>query len=136
MTSVLLADDNRAVRRGLRQIIDEEPDLRVTGEAESAAELLDRVRAGGRWDVLVLDIGLPDRSGLDALREIKALRPQLKVLILSMHTEGCYVTESLNAGACGYVGKADAAEEIVRAIRAVAAGGRYISPRLDEGMPE
>jgi two-component system, NarL family, invasion response regulator UvrY len=130
---VLIVDDHPVVRRGLIQILAEEPDIAAAEEAESAARMLERVREE-QWDAVVLDIGLPDRSGLDALKDLKAMCPGLPVLILSMHPEDQYAMRVLKAGAAGYLTKESATEELVKAIRKVIGGGRYVSPSLAEKL--
>lgn len=133
MIRVLIADDHTIVRRGLKQILSEQPDMAAPGEARNAAEALQQVRAGV-WDVLVLDISMPGRGGLDILREIRAHHAALPVLVLSTHPEEQYAIRSLKAGAAGYLTKESAPEELVKAIRKVHAGGRYVSPSLAERL--
>lgn len=133
MIKVLIVDDHPVVRKGLLQILVEEPDVEVAAEATTAAELLDLVREK-EWDVIVLDITLPDRSGLEALKDVKAMRPGLPVLILSMHPEDQYALRALKAGAAGYVNKESAAEELVNAVRKVVGGGKYVSPSMAEKL--
>jgi two-component system invasion response regulator UvrY len=133
MIKVLIADDHPIVRQGLRQILSEIPDMVVAGEAVNGQEALDQVRAGG-WDVLVLDITMPDRSGLDILRELKHQQPHLPVLVLSIHAEEQFAVRLLKAGASGYVTKENAPDELVKAIRKVVNGGKYISQSLAESL--
>lgn len=133
MIKVLIVDDHPVVRLGLKQILAEEPDMEAAVEAKSAAELMEHVRRE-EWDVVVLDITLPDRSGLEAFKDIKALRPKLPVLFLSMHPEDQYAVRALKAGAAGYLNKESAAEELVNAVRKVVGGGRYVSPSLAEKL--
>ena len=141
MIKILIADDHPIVRRGLHQILAEQPDMAVLGEAQNAEELLELARRADR-DVVVLDISMPDRGGLEALKELKALRPGAAVLVLSIHPEDQYAGRALKAGAAGYLTKDSAPEELVKAIRKVLAGGKYISPsfaemlalRLDAGL--
>jgi DNA-binding NarL/FixJ family response regulator len=133
MIKVLIADDHPIVRQGLRQILAGTPDLEVAGEAVNSQEALDQVRVGG-WDVLVLDITMPDRSGFDILKHLKHEQPDLPVLILSIHAEDQLAMRALKAGAAGYLTKENAPEELVKAIRKVIGGGRYISPRLAETL--
>jgi len=121
---VLVVDDHVIVRQGLRLIMDEEPDMEVAGEASSVEELMKKIRES-EWDIVLLDITLPDRSGLEALKEIKAMRPHLPVLILSMHPEEQYASQALKKGASGYLSKESAAQEVVEAIRQVVGGGVY-----------
>ena len=120
MIKILIADDHPIVRRGLHQILAEQPDMAVLGEAQNAQELLELARRAD-WDVVVLDISMPDRGGLDALKELKALRPGAAVLVLSIHPEDQYAGRALKAGAAGYLTKDSAPEELVKAIRKVLA---------------
>ncbi|MBE7557030.1 MAG: response regulator transcription factor [Anaerolineales bacterium] len=133
MIKVLIADDHPIVRQGLRQILSETADMVVAGEAVNGQEALDQVRAGG-WDVLVLDITMPGRSGFDILKEVKCEQPDLPVLVLSIHAEEQLAVRVLKAGASGYVTKENAPNELVRAIRKVVSGGRYVSPGLAESL--
>jgi DNA-binding NarL/FixJ family response regulator len=133
MIKVLIADDHPIVRQGLRQILSDVPDMAVTGEAINGQETLDQVRAGG-WDVLVLDITMPDHSGLDILKELKLEQPQLPVLVLSIHAEEQLAVRVLKAGASGYLTKENAPAELIKAIRKVVSGGKYISPALAESL--
>jgi len=130
---VLIVDDHPVVRKGLLQILMEEPDIAPAVEAETAAEMLRLVREE-EWDMIVLDITLPDRSGLEALKDVKAMRPSLPVLILSMHPEDQYALRVLRAGAAGYMSKDSASEELVNAVRKVVGGGRYVSPSMAEKL--
>jgi two-component system, NarL family, invasion response regulator UvrY len=126
MIRVLIADDHAIVRKGFLQIVNETPDMRVVGEAANGQEVLEKVREMD-CDVLVLDISMPRFSGLESLREIRYLRPDLPVLILSMHSEDQYAIRSLKAGAAGYLNKETAVDELVTAIRKVVSGGKYLS---------
>jgi two-component system invasion response regulator UvrY len=133
MIKVLIVDDHPIVRKGLKQILMEEPDIEEVAEAKSVADLLESVR-GAEWDVVILDITLPDRSGLEALRELKSMRPDMPVLILSMHPEDQYALRVLKAGAAGYINKESAADELVNAVRKVVGGGRYVSSSMAEKL--
>lgn len=133
MIKVLIADDHAVVRQGLKQILGEIPDMAVAGEATTGPEVLDQARALD-WDVLVLDITLPERSGFDVLLELRAERPDRPVLVLSMHAEDQYARRMLKAGAAGYLTKESVPEELVQAIRKVVGGGMYISPALAEKL--
>jgi DNA-binding NarL/FixJ family response regulator len=133
MIRVLIADDHPIVRQGLRQILSEIPDMEVAGEAANAQETLDQVRTG-EWDVLVLDITMPDRSGFDILKELKHEQPHLPVLILSIHAEEQLAVRVLKVGASGYLTKENAPGELVKAIRKVMEGGKYISLELAETL--
>jgi two-component system invasion response regulator UvrY len=130
---VLIVDDHPVVRKGLLQILAEEPDITKAVEAETAAEML-RLVGEEQWDIVVLDITLPDRSGLEALKDVKAMRPALPVLILSMHPEDQYALRVLKAGASGYMSKDSASEELVNAVKKVVGGGRYVSPSMAEKL--
>jgi DNA-binding NarL/FixJ family response regulator len=132
---VLIADDHAVVRRGLRQILEAEPDLEVAGEATSGAEVMEALRIQ-RYDVAVLDITMPGRGGLDILHDIRQNFPELRVLILSMHPEERYALRVLKAGAAGYLTKESAADELITALRKVAAGGKYVSPTLAERLAD
>jgi DNA-binding NarL/FixJ family response regulator len=135
MIRVLIADDHAVVRQGLQQILTEEPDLTVAGQAATGEDLLALVRAG-QGDVVVLDLSLPGMAGLDVLRELRHLAPQLPVLILSVHSADQYATRALRAGASGYLTKESAPEELVLAIRRIVAGGRYLSPEAAEHLAD
>ena len=133
MIRALIADDHAVVRQGLRQILLETADMVVTGEAANGPEALERARAGG-YDVIVLDITMPGRSGFEVLKELRLEDPALPVLVLSMHSEEQFAVRLLKAGASGYLNKESAPEELVKAIRKVVSGGRYVSPRLAEKL--
>jgi DNA-binding NarL/FixJ family response regulator len=130
---VLIADDHAILRRGLKEILVREFDDAICGEAGEAAQVLDQVRCH-RWDLVILDVGMPGRSGLDVLGDLKQLRPELPVLVLSMYPEDQYGKRVLRAGAVGYMNKETAPEELVKAIRRVLAGGRYVSAALAERL--
>jgi two-component system invasion response regulator UvrY len=130
---VLIADDHAIVRRGLKLILSEEFSRIVFGEARNGQEVLDQVWKQD-WDIVVLDITMPGRSGLEVLKELKQLRPKLPVLILSMHSEDQFGMRVLKAGAAGYMTKENVPEELVKAIKKVLAGGKYISPGLAEQL--
>jgi len=130
---ILLADDHAVVRRGLKQILADEYKRASFGEARNAQEALDLVWKNN-WDVVILDITMPGRSGLEVLREIKRSKPRLPVLVLSMHPENQFAVRVLKHGAAGYMTKESAPEELVGAIRKVLAGGRYVSTSLAEKL--
>jgi DNA-binding NarL/FixJ family response regulator len=130
---VLIADDHAIVRRGLKLILSEEFSRVVFGEARNGQEVLDQVWKED-WDIVVLDITMPGRSGLEVLKELKQLRPKLPVLILSMHSEDQFGMRVLKAGAAGYMTKENVPEELVKAIKKVIAGGKYISAGLAEQL--
>ena len=131
MIRVGIVDDHAIVRAGLKQFFSEQVDLRVTGEASNGSEALDLVRKD-EVDVLVMDLSMPDQSGVDALIAIKARRPDMPVLILSGFPESHYATTLLRQGASGYLNKECDPEEIVKAIRTVRLGRRYITPAVAE----
>lgn len=131
MIQVLITDDHPVVRRGLKQILAEEPDIAVVGEASNAQELLEQTRKR-HCDVVVLDITMPGRGGLDALKELRHEHPKLPVLVLSIHPEDQFGLRVLKAGAAGYMTKESAPDELVKAIRKVFGGGKYLSPSLAE----
>jgi two-component system, NarL family, invasion response regulator UvrY len=131
MIRILIGDDHTIVREGLKQILAETANLMVAGEAGSGQEVLRRLREGS-YDVVLLDISLEDRSGLDVLKHIRAEWPALPVLMLTMHPEEEYAVRALRAGAAGYLTKKSAATELVAAIQKVAGGGRYVTTSLAE----
>jgi len=133
MIRVLIADDHAVVRQGLKQILGDTPEMAVAGEATNGQEVLDKVRAEA-WDVVVLDISMPDRSGLDILKELQSERPKLPVLVLSMYSEDQFAVRVLKAGASGYLTKDSAPDELVKAIRKVVSGGTYVSAFLAEKL--
>ena len=135
MIRVVVADDHAVIRRGLRQIVGDATGMTVVGEAENTHELLALVRKEA-CDVVVLDISMPGRSGIEALKELRKGRPKLPVLILSVYPEDQYAVRALKLGAAGYLTKETAPEELVTAIRKVVSGGRYIGPSLAERLAE
>ncbi len=135
MTKILIADDHPVVRRGLKQILEEQRGMVVTAEAEDGTEALRKARSGD-FDIVLLDISMPDRNGLEILKELKKERPELKVLVLSMHPEEDYALLAIRQGASGYLTKGSATEELVSAVRKVCAGHTYITPALAELLAE
>ncbi|MET0208768.1 MAG: response regulator transcription factor, partial [Burkholderiaceae bacterium] len=130
---VFIADDHAIVREGLKQILAEQRDIVVAGEAETGLDAIKLFRKS-RCNVLLLDISLPDRNGIDVLKQVKSEKPELAVLMLSMHREDQYAIRSLRAGASGYLNKQSAPRELVNAIRQVAAGQRYVSAQLAQAL--
>jgi two-component system invasion response regulator UvrY len=126
---ILMADDHPIVRQGLKQIISDSHDMVVATEAADGQEVLNQVWKN-EFDVVLLDISMPGRNGLDILKQLKSQKPRLAVLLLSVHPEEQYALRALKAGAAGYVTKDRAPEELISAIRAVASGKKYISPSL------
>src|SRR3984893_6561811 len=133
MTRVLLADDHAIVLGGLKEILVRRMEDVECGEAGNAEQVLTQVREHP-WDLLILDITMPGRSGLDVLADVKLLRPELPVLVLSMLPEDQFAKRVLKAGASGYLKKESAPEELIQAIRKVLSGGRYVSPTLAERL--
>ena len=133
MIKVIVVDDHPVVRRGLKQIIEDEPDMEVAGEAINAGECFSLVRKTD-CTLVVLDITLPDRNGFDVLKQLKYEHPNLPILILSVHSEDQYGLRFIKAGASGYLMKEGAPEELVSAIRKVNAGGKYVSASLAEKL--
>jgi len=135
MIKILIADDHAIVREGLKQILSEEPDMKVTGEAGNTFELFELLKKDV-WDAVVLDINMPGKSGLEALKDLKKEYRDLPVLILSMYGEEQYGVRALKAGASGYLKKASATNEFVSAIRTIVKGKKYISPSLAENLAD
>jgi DNA-binding NarL/FixJ family response regulator len=130
---ILIADDHPILRRGLKDILSHELKGAVCGEAGNAQEVVSQVQSQN-WDILILDLTMPGRSGLDVLRDVKGLQPELPVLVLSMHPEDQLGRRMLKAGASGYMNKESAPEELIKAVRKVLAGGTYVSPALAERL--
>jgi DNA-binding NarL/FixJ family response regulator len=130
---VLIADDHSIVRQGLKQILSDTDDLIVAGEASNGVAVMQMVR-DGNWDVVLMDVSMPDRNGIDALKLIKKEFPRLPVLVLSMHPEEHYAVRALKAGAAGYLTKQSAPDLLVSAIRQVAAGKKYVSASVAEEL--
>jgi len=128
---VLLADDHAIIRDGLRKILADTYDLEVAGEAANGNAVMEQVRARD-WDLLVLDISMPGRNGLELIKLVKAERPKLPILIFSMHPEEQYAVRAIRAGASGYISKEGDTDMLLPAMRKVVAGGMFISPKLAE----
>lgn len=131
MIEVIIADDHPIVRAGLKQIIMEESDITVSGESANGVNLLKQVRQRD-YDVVLLDLTMPGMEGIDVLKQLKIEKPHLPVIILTIHPETQYALRVLKAGAAGYLTKSTAAEELIKAIRKVHHGGKYISTNLAE----
>ena len=132
---IIIADDHAIVREGLKQIVAEEKDMIVCGEAEDAASLMELLKIE-KWSIVVLDINMPGKSGLEVLKDIKQFYPDLPVLILSMFSEDQYGLRVIKAGASGYLKKVSAPTELVNAIRKIVSGRKYINPSLAEKLAE
>jgi DNA-binding NarL/FixJ family response regulator len=132
---IIIADDHAIVREGLKQIVAEEKDMLVCGEAEDAVSLMELLKKE-KWSIVVLDINMPGKSGLEALKDIKQFYPKLPVLILSMFSEDQYGLRAIKAGASGYLKKVSAPTELVIAIRKIVSGRKYINSSLAEKLAE
>lgn len=135
MIKVLITDDHPVVRRGIRQILEDDERIGLIHEAGNGKELFDRLKEQ-LYDVILLDISLPGRSGLDLISEIKRTQQSVAILILSMHSEALYAIKALKSGAAGYLTKTSAPEELLSAIYKVSKGERYISPSLADTLAE
>ena len=133
MKRILLVDDHSIVRQGLRNLIELESDMEVTGEAASGLEAIQLIRANS-YDVVVMDISMPDKNGVDTLHDLKHIAPELPVLILSGYAEEQYALNLMRSGCKGYLSKDAESDEIITAIRTIAKGKRYISSELAELM--
>ena len=133
MINILIADDHAIVREGLKQIVAEQKDMYVGGEAANYTELF-QLLLQKNWNIIILDIHMPGKNGLEALKDIRQQYPDLPVLILSMYSEEQYGLRSIKAGASGFLEKASAPDELVKAIQKIIAGEKYIGPRLVEQM--
>jgi len=133
MTRVILVDDHALVRRGIRLTLEDSADIEVVGEAADYGELRSLL-PGCEYDVIVMDINLPGKNGIDILKSLRDESPKCKVLILSMFTEDQYAVRSLKAGASGYLNKASAPEMLIEAIQRIATGKKFITPEIAEAM--
>lgn len=133
MIKIVIADDHPIVREGLRRVIDEVGDIEVIGEAANGHEVLECVQKGG-MDMLLLDLSMPDLSGVELIRRLKDEWPKLPILVLTMHEEEQYAVRTIRAGASGYLTKDNASKDLVNAIRLVASGRLYISPSVAERL--
>jgi DNA-binding NarL/FixJ family response regulator len=135
MIRILIADDHAIVRAGLKQFIADQLDMEVTGEAATGAETIALVRSQ-EFDIVLLDISMPDKNGIDTLKSVKQIRPDLPVLILSGHAEEQYAVNLLRAGASGYLNKETASTQLVGAVRTAVQGRKYVSPTLAQVLAE
>lgn len=133
MLKILVADDHPIVRQGIKQIIADTTDMVVAGEAANGQEVLNAVKENP-YDVILLDIAMPSPNSMDILKQLKKDKPQIAVLILSIHPEEQYAVRTLKAGASGYLTKESAPDELVEAIRKVSKGGKYITSSLAESL--
>jgi DNA-binding NarL/FixJ family response regulator len=133
MTKVIVVDDHSLIREGLKKLLVGQWDMEVVAECESASELMDKLKRV-ECDVVVLDINLPGKSGIEVLYDLKTQGPGVKTLVLSMYPEERFATRALKAGAMGYLNKKSASEELVRAIRRISRGGKYVSESLADQL--
>lgn len=133
MIRLVLADDHTIVREGLKQLLGAAGDLQVVGEAQNGHEVIERIRALD-FDVLLLDMSMPGKSGIELIRQVHAEKPKLRILVLSMHEEHQYAVRAVRAGAAGYLTKESASRQLVDAIRKVAAGGAFISSEVAQQL--
>ncbi|MEW6054642.1 MAG: response regulator transcription factor [Nitrospirota bacterium] len=133
MIRILIADDHAIVRRGLKEIISETPDMLVAAEAESGYAAIQKVEENN-YDVILLDISMPGKNGLDILKQIKRKNPKLPILMLSVHPEEQYAVRSFRAGASGYLTKGSAPDELIAAIRKISKGGKFVNASLAERL--
>jgi two-component system, NarL family, invasion response regulator UvrY len=133
MIRILIADDHAILRAGLKHLLSEYPDIIVAGEASNGHEALAKVQEEN-WSVMVLDMTMPGKSGIELIKQVKQLAPKVPILILSMHKEDVYAVRALKAGAAGYLCKDNAEDQLVPALRKVAAGGLYINNAVAEKL--
>jgi len=133
MIRILIADDHSLIREGFKKFIDREVDMAVVGEAQNAAQVYEFLE-NNECDVIVLDINMPGKSGMDLLAELKELNLNIKILILSMHPEDRFAVRALKLGASGYLTKESAPEELIKAIQKIHSGGKYVSQNLAEKL--
>ena len=135
MIKIVIADDHEIVRAGLKQIISDDEDMEVLGESNNGENLIELVKKND-YDVVLLDLKMQGISGIDVIKHIKAIKPDLPIIVLSMHAEDQYAVRTIKAGASGYLTKETAAENLVIAVRRVVGGGKYISPTLAETLAD
>ncbi len=135
MIRIVIADDHEIVRAGLKQIISDDEDMEVLGESNNGENLIELVKKND-YDVVLLDLKMQGISGIDVIKHIKIIKPDLPIIVLSMHAEDQYAVRTIKAGASGYLTKETAAENLVTAVRRVVGGGKYISPTLAETLAD
>lgn len=133
MIDILVVDDHALIRKGLKMLLEESPDFQVKGEAETGMQAVKMVR-DQRYDLVLLDISLPDKHGMDVLKQLKSEQPDIKIIVLSMYPEDQYGVRALKAGAVGYINKQSAPDKLVGAIQQVISGKKYISETLAEQL--
>jgi DNA-binding NarL/FixJ family response regulator len=133
MINILVVDDHALIRKGLMQLLEDSPDLKVTGEAASGLQAISMARAQS-FDLMLLDINLPDKHGIEVIKQFKVEQPNLKIIVLSMYPEEQYGVRALKSGAMGYINKQSASDTLIKAIRQVLSGKKYISETLAEQL--
>ena len=133
MIKILVVDDHALIRKGIKQLLEDNHDVQVAGEAESGIQAINMMRKN-HFDLVLLDIALPDKHGMDVLKQLKSEQPDIKIIVLSMYPEDQYGARTLKAGAMGYINKQSAPEKLVGAIRHVISGKKYISEALSEQL--
>jgi len=133
MINILVVDDHALIRKGLKQLLEDSPDLKITGEAATGLQAVNMVRAQ-HFDLMLLDINLPDKHGIEILKQFKTEQPDLKIIVLSMYPEDQYGVRALKAGAMGYINKQSASDVLLHATRQVLSGKKYISDTLAEQL--
>ncbi len=133
MINILVVDDHALIRKGIKLLLESRADMRVTGEAETGMQAINMLRTGG-FDLVLLDISLPDKNGMDVLKQIKAEQPSVKTIVLSMHPEEQYGLRAMKAGAAGFINKQTAPEQLISAILKVISGKKVISEALTEQL--
>lgn len=135
MIRIVIADDHEIVRAGLKQIISDDEDMEVLGESNNGENLIELVKKND-YDVVLLDLKMSGISGIDVIKHLKVIKPDLPIIVLSMHAEDQYAVRTIKAGASGYLTKETAAENLITAVRRVVSGGKYISPTLAETLAD
>ncbi len=135
MIRIVIADDHEIVRAGLKQIISDDTDMEIAGESNNGENLIELIKKYD-YDVVLLDLKMSGISGIEVIKHIKAIKPDLPIIVLSMHAEDQYAVRTIKAGASGYITKETAAENLINAVRKVVSGGKYISPTLAETLAD
>lgn len=135
MIRVLITDDHDLIRFGLIKLIEQESDIQIVGECRTGAETLEAIRKT-QCDVLLLDLELPDRNGIEILKDVKIIKPKLPVLIMTMHDEHRFALRTIKAGAQGYLNKEQSSSELIKAIRKIASGGKYFTPSVADKLAD
>ncbi len=135
MIRVVITDDHELIRFGLIKLIEQESDIQIVGECKSGAETLETIKKV-QCDVLLLDLELPDRNGIEILKDLKITKPKIPVLIMTMHDEERFALRTIKAGASGYLNKDQSSSELIKAIRKIAGGGKYLTPSVAEKLAD